>query len=40
MKQQSENKHVAPLRHIILIPNQPAIALPPLLEDKKQVPIS
>jgi hypothetical protein len=29
LKQQSADKHVAPLRHIILIPSQPVFALSP-----------
>ena len=29
LKQQSADRHVAPLGHIILIPNQPVVALSP-----------
>ena len=29
LKQQSVDRHVAPLRHIILIPSQPVLALSP-----------
>jgi hypothetical protein len=29
LKQQSEDRHVAPLGHIILIPSQPVFALSP-----------
>ena len=29
LKQQSAGKHVAPLRHIILIPSQPVFAVSP-----------
>jgi len=29
LKQQSAGRHVAPLRHIILIPSQPVFALSP-----------
>jgi hypothetical protein len=29
LKQQSADRHVAPLRHIILIPSQPVFALSP-----------
>ena len=29
LKQQSTERHVAPLRHIILIPNQPVFTLTP-----------
>jgi len=29
LKQQSTDRHVAPLRHIILIPSQPVFALSP-----------
>jgi hypothetical protein len=29
LKQQSTDRHVAPLKHIILIPSQPVVALSP-----------
>jgi hypothetical protein len=43
LKQQSSDRHVAPLGHIILIPNQPVFALELLnatcLAEKQQIPI-
>jgi len=43
LKQQSVGRHVAPLRHIIQIPSQPAFALSPYINDmclaeKPQIP--
>jgi hypothetical protein len=41
LKQQSADRHVAPLGHIILIPSQPGVALSPqwCLAEKQQIPI-
>ena len=41
LKQQSTNRHVAPLGHIILIPSQSVFALnPACLVEKQEIPIS
>ena len=43
LKQQSEGRHVAPLGHIILIPNQPVFAFllnAACLAEKQQIPIT
>ena len=39
LKQQSADRHVAPLGHIILIPSQPVLSVACLAE-KQQIPIS
>ena len=42
LKQQSADKHVAPIEHIILIPSQPVFALFPnaaCLAEKQHIPI-
>jgi hypothetical protein len=42
LKQQSTDRHIAPLGHIILIPNQPvfALSLSACLAEKQQITIS
>jgi len=43
LKQQSADRHVAPLGHIILIPSQPVFVLPlndVCLAEKQHIPIS
>ena len=43
LKQQSEGRHVAPLGHIILIPNQPLFAFllnTACLAEKQEIPIA
>ena len=43
LKQQSTDRHVAPMGHIILIPSQPVFSLSPFsaafLMEKQQIPI-
>ena len=40
LKQQSTGRHVAPLRHIILIPSQPVLLISAAcLVEKQQIPI-
>jgi hypothetical protein len=39
LKQQSANRHVIPLRHIILIPSQPVFALSPNHRDGRMVSV-
>ena len=40
LKQQSVGRHVAPLWHSCLIPNQPVFALAACLAEKQQIPMS